>query len=168
MPSPASLKALLFPPLLNTKYKTRGRNFPRVRARCDAELPQFISIVRWTPWSSNHIGPRKDSLTLKAHATLEEMSRKRSQKTDEIPSKRNNPHVGKGGLSLTGVAFMAVLTVLTVLAVLESTLPSFCFSYKLQDREAAVTVLTLSAVSAVMAVSVVTATPLKLTPPPFP
>ena len=40
-----------------------------------------------------------------------------------------------------------------------STLPSFCWSYKIQDKEATVTVL------AVMAVSVVTATPLKLNPP---
>ena len=66
---------------------------------------------------------------------------------------------GKGGLSLRGVAFM---TVLAVLAVLESTLPSFSKSYKTQDKEATVTVL---AVSAVMAVSVMTATPLKLNPP---
>ena len=65
-------------------------------------------------------------------------------------------------MSLRGVAFMTALAVLTVLAVLESTLPSFCFSYKIQCQEAAVTVL---AVSAVMAVSVVTATPLKLNPP---
>ena len=57
------------------------------------------------------------------------------------------------------------MTVLTVLAVLESTLPSYCFSYKIQCREAALTVLTVSAVSAVVAVSVVTATPLKLNPP---
>ena len=69
--------------------------------------------------------------------------------------------VGKGGLSLRGVAFMMVLA---VLAVLESTLPSFCFSYKIQYREAAVTVSTVLAVSAVVAVSVVTATPLKLNP----
>ena len=53
------------------------------------------------------------------------------------------------------------MTVLAVLAVLESTLPSSCFSYKIQYQEAAVTVL---AVSAVVAVSVVTATPLKLNP----
>ena len=37
---------------------------------------------------------------------------------------------GKVGLSLRGVAFMTVLAVLTVSAVLESTLPSFCLSYK--------------------------------------
>ena len=37
-----------------------------------------------------------------------------------------------------------------VLAVLESTLPSFCFSYKIQHNEATVAVL---AVSAVMVVS---------------
>ena len=52
---------------------------------------------------------------------------------------------GKGGLSLRGVAFMTVLAVLTVL---ESTLPSFCVSYKIQYQEAAVTVLTVLAVSA--------------------
>ena len=65
----------------------------------------------------------------------------------------------KGGLSLRGVAF---ITALTVSAVLESTLPSFCLSYKIQDKEATVMVL---AVSAVVAVSVVTATPLKLNTP---
>ena len=67
-----------------------------------------------------------------------------------------------GGLSLRGVAFMTVLAVLTVLVVLESTLRSFCLSYKIQYQEAAVTVL---AVSAVVAVSVVTDTPLKPNPP---
>ena len=51
------------------------------------------------------------------------------------------------------------------LAVLESTLPSFCFSYKKKYREAAVKVLMVLAVSAVVAVSVVTAAPLKLNPP---
>ena len=66
---------------------------------------------------------------------------------------------GKGGLSLRGVAFM------TVLAALESTLPSFSLSYKIQHTEVTVAVLTVLAVSAVMAVSVVTATPLKLNPP---
>ena len=71
---------------------------------------------------------------------------------------------GKGGLGLRGVAFMTVLAVLTALAVLESTLPSFCLSCKIQCQETPVTVLTLSAVSAV---SVVTATPLKLKPPFF-
>ena len=45
---------------------------------------------------------------------------------------------------------------MTVLAVLESNLPCLCLSYKIQDKEAAVTVL---AVSAVVVVSVVTATP---------
>ena len=69
---------------------------------------------------------------------------------------------GKGGLSLRGVAFM---TVLAVLAVLESTLPSLGLSCKIQHNEAAVAVLTVLAVSAVMAVSVMTATPLKLKPP---
>ena len=60
---------------------------------------------------------------------------------------------------------MTVLAFLTVLAVLESTLPSFCLSYKMQHNEATVAVLTVLAVSAVVAVSVVTATPLKLNPP---
>ena len=36
---------------------------------------------------------------------------------------------GKGGLGLRGVAFMTVFVVLTVFAVLESALPSVCFSY---------------------------------------
>ena len=55
---------------------------------------------------------------------------------------------------------------MTVLAVLENTLRSFCLSYKrIQDEEATVTVLTLLAVLEVMAVSVMTATPLKLNPP---
>ena len=57
------------------------------------------------------------------------------------------------------------MTVLAVLAVLESTLSCFCFSYKIQYREAAVTVLTVLAVLAVVAVSVVTATSLKPNPP---
>ena len=56
------------------------------------------------------------------------------------------------------------MTVLAVLAVLESTLPSVCLSYKIQYNEATVAVLTVLAVSAVMAVSVMTATPLKLNP----
>ena len=42
----------------------------------------------------------------------------------------------------------------------ESTLPSFCWSYKMQDKEATVMVLTVLAVLAVMA-----ATPLKFNPP---
>ena len=46
-----------------------------------------------------------------------------------------------------------------VLTVLESTLPSLCLSYKIQHHKATV------AVSAVMEVSVMTATPLKLNPP---
>ena len=45
---------------------------------------------------------------------------------------------------------------------MESTLPSFCWSHKIQDEEAVLKVL---AVMAVMAVSVVTATPLNSTPP---
>ena len=71
---------------------------------------------------------------------------------------------GKGGLGLRGVAFMTVLAVLTVL---ESTLPSFCLSYKIQYQETTVTVLTVLAVLAVVAVAEVTATPLKLNPPFF-
>ena len=54
------------------------------------------------------------------------------------------------------------MTLLAALAVLESTLPSLCLSYKLQCQETTVTVLT---VSAVVAVSVVTANPLKLNLP---
>ena len=52
---------------------------------------------------------------------------------------------------------MTLLAALTVLAVLESTLPSFCLSYKIQCQETTVTVLTVLVVSAVL---VVTATPL--------
>ena len=57
---------------------------------------------------------------------------------------------------------MTVSAVLMVLAVLESTLPSFACPTKIQHQETTVTVL---AVSAVVAVLVVTATPLKLNPP---
>ena len=59
---------------------------------------------------------------------------------------------------------MTVLAVFTVLAVLESTLPSPCSSYRTQCQETTVTVLTILAVSEVLAVSVVTATPLNSTP----
>ena len=72
-----------------------------------------------------------------------------------------NQDVGKGGLSLRGVA---VVTVLAVLAVLESTLLCFCLSYKTQHNETTVAVLTVLALSVVMAVSVMTATPLNSTP----
>ena len=51
---------------------------------------------------------------------------------------------------------------MTVSVVLERTKPSFCLSYKTQCQEMTVTVL---AVSAVVAVWVVTATLLKLNPP---
>ena len=51
---------------------------------------------------------------------------------------------------------MTVFAVLTVLAVLENTLPSFCWSNRILDEEATVTVLTALAV---VAVSVVTVTP---------
>ena len=54
---------------------------------------------------------------------------------------------------------MTVFAVLTALVVLENTLHSFCWSYKIQNEEATVTVLTL------LAVWVMTATPLKLNPP---
>ena len=60
---------------------------------------------------------------------------------------------------------MTILAVLTVGAVLESTLPSTCLSYKIQHNEAAVAVFTVLAASAVVAVSVMTAAPLKLNPP---
>ena len=53
---------------------------------------------------------------------------------------------------------MMVLVVLTPLAVLESALRSLCLSYEIQYQEATVMVLT------VLAVSVVMATPLKLNP----
>ena len=54
---------------------------------------------------------------------------------------------------------MAALAVMTILEVLESTLPPSLFPQK-TDREATMMALTVLAVSAVMAVSVVTATPL--------
>ena len=57
---------------------------------------------------------------------------------------------------------------MTVVAVLESTLPPFCLSYKIQHNEATMAVffffLTVLAVPAVMAVSVMMATPLNSTP----
>ena len=59
---------------------------------------------------------------------------------------------------------MTVLGGLMVFGSLESTLPSFCLSYRIQHNEATVAVLTVLAVSAVMAVSVMTATPLELNP----
>ena len=77
------------------------------------------------------------------------------------PLARHRQDDRKGGLSLRGVAFMTVLAVLTLLVVLVNPLPSFCLSYKIQYQEATVAVLTVLAVSAVMAVPVMTATPLK-------
>ena len=59
------------------------------------------------------------------------------------------------------------MTVLVVLTVLESTLPPVCLSYEMQHNEATVAILTVLAISAVMAVSVMTATPQKKTQPPF-
>ena len=58
---------------------------------------------------------------------------------------------------------MVFLAVLTIWAVLESTLPPFCL-YKMQHNETTVAVLMGLAVSAVMSVSVMTATPLNSTP----
>ena len=43
-PAPGSLKALLFPPLLN---EVRNKGTQGVQARYGAELPPFISIVRY-------------------------------------------------------------------------------------------------------------------------
>ena len=48
--------------------------------------------------------------------------------------------LGKRGVEFKGVALM------TVSVVLESTLPSFRLSYKIQDKEATVTVLAVVAV----------------------
>ena len=60
------------------------------------------------------------------------------------------------------------MAVLTVLVVLESTEPSFSLSHKIQCQEATVAILTVLAVSAVVAGSVMTATgplpPLNSTP----
>ena len=65
------------------------------------------------------------------------------------------------GVEFKGGSFMMVLAVLTVVAVLESILPYFCLSYKIprgsRDGFGGL---------AVVAVSVVMATPLKLNPPP--
>ena len=58
------------------------------------------------------------------------------------------------------MALVMVLAVLTALAALESNLPSCCSSCKMQDQEATMTVL------AVSAGLVMTATPLNSTPPP--
>ena len=63
-----------------------------------------------------------------------------------VLSYNSNQDHGKGELSVRGVAFMTVLAVLTVWAVLESTLPSFCLSYKIQHHKATVAVLTVLAV----------------------
>ena len=43
-PTPGSLKALLFPPLLNN---VQNKGMQGVQARYGAELPPFISIVRY-------------------------------------------------------------------------------------------------------------------------
>ena len=48
LPSPGSLKALLFPPLVN---EVQNKGTQGVQARYDAELPPFISIV-WQPGQS--------------------------------------------------------------------------------------------------------------------
>ena len=68
------------------------------------------------------------------------------------------------GVEFKGVAFVMVLVVLTILAALENTLSPCppCACPTQGNREATVTVL---AVSTLMAVSVVTANPLKLNPP---
>ena len=68
----------------------------------------------------------------------------------------------QGGVEFKGGGLHDSLAVLTVLAVLESTLRSFSLSYKIQYQEAAVTVLTVSAVGGVVAILVVTDSPLKL------
>ena len=63
----------------------------------------------------------------------------------QVPRTMNpeGPKIQDHGLSLRGGAFMTVLAALTVLAVLESTLPSFSWSYKIQNKEVTVTVLTV-------------------------
>ena len=52
------------------------------------------------------------------------------------------------GLSLRGAAFITVLAGLKVLLFLESDLPCCCSSYKIQDQEATITVLVVSAIFA--------------------
>ena len=94
--------------------------------------------------------------TLRNHPAAQEQ--KSAIKESILPKTDLKSGSQKRGVEFKGVAFMTVLVVLTGLAVLENTLHSFCWSYKIQDKEATVTVLT------VLAVSVVTATPLKLNP----
>ena len=69
------------------------------------------------------------------------------------------------GVEFKGGSLHDALAVLTVLVVVESTLPSFYLSYKIQCQETTVMVLTVLAVSAVVAVSVLTVSPLELNPP---
>ena len=97
----------------------------------------------------------RDTMPLSFCVFGKTQGRKTKQKTS-LPRRTPENHCrdhGKGGLSLRGVAFMTVLAVLTALPVLETQWRAPCPPYKIQNKEATVTVL------AVMAVSVVTATP---------
>ena len=71
----------------------------------------------------------------------------------------------KGGFEFKGGSFHDGFGGFDGLAVLESILLSPCVSYKIQYQEATVTVLTVLAISAVVGVSDVMATPLNPTPP---
>ena len=57
-PAPGSLKALLFPPLLN---KGQNKGTQGVQARYGAELPPFISIV-WYPGRPVTLGMEEQRL----------------------------------------------------------------------------------------------------------
>ena len=134
-----------------------GSKLPKVFTLGDGcWLPNFLLPATSRPpiWSSFRFFRAESKCHQNSHAF--------SKFPYNAPAKKASNNARKGGLSLRGVAFM---TVLAVLAVLGSALPSFCLSYKIQCQETTVTVLTVLAVSPVVAVSVVTATPLKPNPP---
>ena len=87
----------------------------------------------------------------------------------EADSAKQNQDDGKGGLSLRGVAFMTVFAVLTVLAVLETQWRAPCSPFagpaKTTGQRGNLDGFEVLAVWAVMAVSVVTANPVKPNPP---
>ena len=123
-------------------------------------LPPFLSLS--PPPPGEHAKWRCDTPPPPQKGYLSDTGAIQHENKAKVAAKLPSQHHGTGGLSWGGVAFLAVLT---VLAVLESTLPSICLSYEIQHNEATTAVLTVLAVSAVVAVSVMTATPLKLNPP---
>ena len=54
------------------------------------------------------------------------------------------------GVEFRGLAFMTELAGLTALTVLESTLPSFCLSYKIEHKEATATPLNSTPLSDIL------------------